>query len=65
MTNSDGNFKIVRYIGSLLNRELLMQRKMEVCTSNYTVCRAIIDSLPEENLNSLVIARTFRQRLSH
>ena len=37
---------------------------MKVCTSNCMVCRAIIDSLPEENLNSLVISLAFRQGLS-
>ena len=28
-----------------------------VCTSNYMVWRAIMDQLPKENVNSLVIAR--------
>ena len=36
---------------------------MNICASNYMVCRTITDQSPEENLNSLVIARAFRKGL--
>ena len=39
------------------------QKVKFICTSNCMVCRAITDQLPEENLNSLVIARAFRRGL--